>query len=110
MDNAAIVDVKIVVLVLFKDVTVPPTLTDAQLIVPVPCIVAAVFPLALFCRVMPLVSVRVTLGLTVNIAAEVLLLLKVIEVIVAAAVTGFESPARMTTVSTGAGTVPPGQG
>jgi hypothetical protein len=78
--------------------------TEAQLIVPAPCSVAAVLALALFCNVIPAVTVRVIPELTVKVPTEVLALLNVIELIVSFAVTVTESPARMTTSSVDAGT------
>ena len=89
---------------------VPPTVTEAQLIVPAPVIVADVAVVALFCRVIPTVTVKTTLALTVSVAALVLMLLKTTELIVASNVTVIESPARMITSSVVAGTVPPGHG
>jgi hypothetical protein len=110
IDRVEIVEVRVVVASPLRLVVVPPTVTEAQLIVPAPAIVAAVFAPAAFRRVMPVVTVRVTPVLTVKVAVLVLLLLKAIELIVAFAVTVTESPARITTSSVESGTVPPGQG
>jgi hypothetical protein len=89
---------------------VPPTETEAQLIVPAPVIVAEVAIVALFWRVITVVTVRTTPTLTVSVAAEEPALLKATDLMVLFTVTVIESPARMMTLSLIAGTAPPGQG
>jgi hypothetical protein len=110
IDKVEIVEVRVVELDAVTAAVVPPTVTEAQVIVPAPCIVAAVLAAAALRRVIPAVTVRVTPELTVKVAAVALVLLKLIELIVASSVTVTESPGRITISSVGDGTVPPGQG
>jgi hypothetical protein len=111
IDKAEIVEVRVLAMVeAAVGAVVPPTETEAQLMVPAPAIVADVAMVALFCSVIPALIARTTPALTVKVEALTLALLKVTELIVAFAVTITESPARMITSSAGPGTVPPGQG
>jgi hypothetical protein len=96
--------------VVVTGVTVVPTVIDAQLIFPDPVIVATGLTEVLLWRVIPAVTVRVTPELTVNVRAVAAVLEKVIELIVASAVTVMLSPGRMITSSVEAGTIPLGQG
>ena len=94
-------------------VTVPPTVSELQLIVPAPAIIAVVLPVAAFCIVIIPVkpdTVSVTPELTVKVREAVLVFRKVIELIVALAVTVTLSPGRICTLSRDEGTTPPGHG
>ena len=110
-DKFEIVEVSVAVKSLFASVgvVVPPTVSAAQLIVPAPWITTAVLAAAAFRLVIPAVAVKVTPELTVRVAVLALLLLNVIELTVAPAVTVTEAPARMTAASVLAGTTPPAQ-
>ncbi len=94
-------EVRVVVLSLSRLVVVPPTVSDAHLILPAPVIVAALLLFAAFCRVIPPVTVRVIPELTVKVA---LLLVKVIEFTVVSAVTVTEALDPIVTSSSEAGT------
>ena len=105
MDQFATVEVNVVVVV-EVGATVPPTVTEAQLIVPRPAIVAAVLVAAAFWRVMAPLTVRVAPEATVRELAVALALLNVTEATVLAgvALTVTASPARIVIVSPAAGT------
>ena len=79
-------------------------MTDAQFIVPDPVIVAAVLNQAVFWRVMPAVTVRITLELTDRLAALLLVSLKAMELIVAFSVTVRLAPGTITAASPENGT------
>ena len=79
-------------------------MTDAQFIVPDPVIVAAVLNIAAFWRVMPAVTVRITLELTDRLAALLLVSLKTMDLIVAFSVTVRLAPATITASSPENGT------
>jgi hypothetical protein len=79
------------------------------LIVPAPWIRTDVFLFAPFWLVIPAVTVKVTPEFTVKVAVLAALLLNIIELAVAFAVTLTEAPARIIALSVLAGTTPPDQ-
>lgn len=84
---------------------VPPTVSEAQVIVPSPVILANTGWLAKFCTVIPVFTLRVTPELTVRNGVPVLL--KVIELIVAFVVTVIMALPAITASSPAPGGVPP---
>ena len=98
IDKVEIVEVSVVVLVLLGvTFVVPPTVRDAEVIVPVPVIVAAVLAAAAFWSVMLVVTVSTAPEFTVNVVELVLELSKVSELNVVLPETSTEVPAVITT-------------
>ena len=90
----------------------PPTFTEMQFIVPAPSKFDFLSSEAEFCTVIPAapITFRIKPELTISLLSELLVLLKVIELITVFVVTVMVWPGAMMTSSPAVGMKPPGQG